>query len=294
MRLTFFSAHPGESRDPCSAWGRVARGVQRSTFLARRAWVPAFAGMSGLIWALASPAHAADVTLRAAPAAAGRITLGDLFDGAGQASGVFVAPAGPAGGQAVLDAGAVQMAAKRAGLDWANAEGRRRIVVASVAAAPAPPPGASARAAPGGKRRQALAYARNLNAGDMVSASDLVWSDAAVAPGDAPSDPDAAIGKAARRPLREGAAVALHDLASPRVIKRDDVIDVAFEDEGISLVLQAKALGDAAIGDTVAVQNLASKKTLAAVASGPGRAVVGPAAEALKAAPFDAYRLASR
>lgn len=249
-----------------------------------------------LLAAVALPAAAADVTLRDAPTAAGRVTLGDLFDGAGQASGVFVAAAGPAGGQAVLDAGAVQMAAKRAGLDWANTEGRRRIVVASVAAAPprAATSSGSAPAAKSGRRLQALAYARNLNAGDMVSASDLVWSDEAVAPGDAPAEADAAIGKAARRPLREGSAVAMHDLASPRVIKRDEVIDVAFEDDGISLVLQAKALADAAVGDTIAVQNTVSKKTLAAVAEGPGRAVVGPAAEALKSAPFDAYRLASR
>ncbi len=252
------------------------------------------AALALILAAFATSAAAADVTLRDAPTAAGKVTLGDLFEGAGQASGVFVAAAGPTGGQAVLDAGAVQMAAKRAGLTWANSEGRRRIVVASVAAAPTSTSGSAPHAARGGKRQQALAYARNLNAGDMVSASDLVWSDEAVAPGDAPSDADAAIGKAARRPLREGSAVAMHDLASPRVIKRDDLIDVAFEDDGITLVLQAKALADAAVGDTVPVQNTVSKKTLAAVASGPGRAVVGPAAEALKSAPFDAYRLASR
>lgn len=254
-------------------------------------------GLAFCFCILATPACAADVTLRDAPVAAGKVTLGDLFDGAGQASGVFVAAAGPAGGQAVLDAGAVQLAAKRAGLDWSNSEGRRRILVASVAVAAS----AGGRPATGGRgathagrRTQALAYARNINAGDRVSAADLVWSDEAVAPGDAPADADAAIGKAARRPLREGAAVALHDLANPRVIRRDDLIDVAFEEDGVTLVLQGKALADAAEGETLAVQNTVSKKTLAAVAAGPGRAVVGPAADALKSAPFDPYRLAAR
>jgi len=49
-------------------------------------WVPAFAGMSGCVVALfASAALAAQpVTLRSDASAAGPVTLGDLFDGAGR------------------------------------------------------------------------------------------------------------------------------------------------------------------------------------------------------------------
>lgn len=241
-------------------------------------------------FSLATAAQAAEVTLRDAPSAHGaKITLGDLFDGAGAGASVAVAPAPAAGGQAVLDASAVQSAAKRAGLDWANAEGRRRIMVAASAEVGA------GRAAAKGKHAQALAYARNINAGEIVSASDLVWSDEAVASADALSDADAAIGKAAKRPLRQGSAVAAHDLGAPRVIKRDEIVQVAFEDGGISLSMQAKALSDAGVGDLIQLLNLTSKKTLEAVASGPGRAVVGPAADILKAQAINpALRLAAR
>ena len=226
----------------------------------------------------ASPARAAALELRGMMQAAGpRITLADLFEGAGAKGAVVVGTAAPAGGQAVLDAALVQAAARRAGLDWSNPEGRRRLIVASVDRS------AAGRVAPAKGRKAVLAYARNINAGEVVQASDLVWSDEAVAPGDAVPDAEAAVGMAARRPLRMGAAAAAHDLGAPRVIKRDDAVQVAFEEDGISLSLTGRAMADAAVGDTVTVLNPASKKPIDATASGPGRAVVGPAAEALRA-----------
>src|SRR5579871_5994447 len=87
---------------------------------------------------LATPALAGHmVTLKADTANAnGMVTLGDLFDGAGAASGVPVA-ARP-GASVVLDAEAVQALARRAGLDWANAEGLRKIVVRSAASGAGP------------------------------------------------------------------------------------------------------------------------------------------------------------
>ena len=234
--------------------------------------------------AAALPARAAPVDLRDRPVSHGAcVTLGDLFDGAGASADVVVGEAAPAGGETVLESGRVQSLARRAGLEWANPQGRRRIVVGADDAPRAAAAGPAAVRARSHGRAGVLAYARSLNAGEVVAASDLVWSDAAVAPADAPADAQAAIGKAARRPLREGAAVGARDLASPRLIARGDTVDVAFEDDGITLVLQARAQGDAALGEPVTLVNTASKKTLEAVASGPGRAVVGPRAEALRA-----------
>ena len=231
----------------------------------------------------AGAACAADLELRGVMQAAGpRITLGDLFEHAGAAGATVVGAAAPAGGQTVLDAAMVQAAARRAGLDWSNREGRRRLIVAS---ADKDAPRAAAASASKG-RRQVLAYARNINSGEIVGASDLVWSEEAVAPGDAVADADAAVGMAARRPLRMGAAAAAHDLGAPRVIKRDDPVQVAFEEDGIALALTGKAMGDAAVGDAVTVMNPASKKPIDAVASGPGRAVVGAAAQQLRARAF--------
>jgi flagella basal body P-ring formation protein FlgA len=242
--------------------------------------------------ALAAPALAGTpVTLRAAPTATGAaVTLADVFEGAdGAAAKAVLAPAPGPGMNAVLDAGRVQLAARVAGFDWANDQSIRRIVVASATSRAAGP---TARAGgQAGRAAQALAYARNIAAGEVIQASDLVWSDEVVAGADSPGNPDAAIGQAAKRPLRAGAAVQSHDLASPVAVHRDETISVAYEAGGISLVLQGKAMKDAAVGESVQVLNPQSKKVIDAVVSGPGKAVVGPRAEAIKTAAFSTASL---
>ena len=238
--------------------------------------------------AVAAPALAGSpVALKVAPSARGAsVTLGDVFDGiTGPAAAVSLAKTPAAGLNAVLDATLVQRVAAAAGVEWGNPQGITRIIVSSMAARPA---GATAAAAAPAKVQAVLAYARNIMAGDMVSASDLIWSDTAVAPSDAPADSEKVIGMVARRPLRMGTAVGSHDVTAPKVVHRDDTISVSYQAGGITLVLQAKAMSDAAIGESLQVMNLQSKKAIEAVASGPGQALVGPRAQSLKAAALSA------
>jgi len=233
--------------------------------------------------ALASPALAgAPVTLKGAPVDTdGTVTLGDLFEGAGGAANVPVA-AKP-GASVVLDAGAVQALARRAGLDWPNAEGYRRLIVRTAAPADA---GTSAKG-----NVEVLTYARNLNAGEVLQAQDLVWAKVAAAPSDAVSDADQAIGMAARRPLRAGAPSQGRDLAAALVIKAGDPVTVTWADGGVQLSLQGKAQANAAVGDALPVLNPASKKTVQAIVTGPGQALVGPAADRFQAARHPRYAL---
>jgi flagella basal body P-ring formation protein FlgA len=183
------------------------------------------------------------------------------------------------GPSVVLDAGAVQMAARRAGLDWDNPQGLRRIIVRGGAETTS----TSSAATPARGNVQVLAYARSISVGEMIQPEDLIWAKAATAPSGAPRDPDAVIGMAARRPLREGAAVSINDVSAPVVIKQGDLVTVTWSSDGITLSLQAKAMASAAVGQPFSVMNPASKKVVEAVATGPGAAVVGPEAEQLKA-----------
>jgi flagella basal body P-ring formation protein FlgA len=191
----------------------------------------------------------------------GRITLGDLFDGvSGPAANIVVAAR--MGPTAVLDAGQVQVSARRAGFDWTNSNGIRRIIVregadnggvsAGAGRAPPAPPAAMWKFLP------TPAASR-----PAKSSSPRTWSGTkmAGAPMDAPRDADAIIGLAAKRPLREGAAAPDRDVAAAQVIKTGDMITVTYDDGGISLSLQGKAMAAAATGDLFAVQNTLSKKS---------------------------------
>jgi flagella basal body P-ring formation protein FlgA len=220
------------------------------------------------------------VSLRGELSSAGVITLGDLFDSAGTASKIFVGNGAPVGLSAVLDAGEVQRIAHAHGLDWDNPKGVRRIIVLS-AAAPAASPAAQAS-----HMVETLTYARSLNAGEMVQAEDLTYAKApAVAvPADAPGDAARVIGKVAKRPLRSGAAVSAQDITASQVIKRDDVVEIAYSNDGVNLVLQGRAMTSASAGEPVSVMNTASKKVFQAIAVGPDQAVVGPEAERVRAA----------
>lgn len=225
----------------------------------------------------AAPALAGQpVSLRAQVSASGPITLGDLFDNSGQASGVIIGNGAPAGMSAVLDAGAVQRIARTHGLDWDNPQGLQRIVV----------PSAGPAVAGAGPTVEVLTYSRSLTAGEVVQPTDLAFGKVPgfAVPPDAPRDADGVIGKVVRRPMRAGSAVAAHDLSNAILVKRDDVVEVSYHTDGISLTLQGKAMADAAAGEPVAIQNTASKKIIQAVVSGADEAVVGPEAEALRAA----------
>jgi flagella basal body P-ring formation protein FlgA len=224
---------------------------------------------------LATPALAGQpVSLKADVASSDAVvTLGDLFDGAGAAGRVAVATR--TGASVVLDAAAVQQAARRAGLDWANAEGLHKIVVRG--GAPSLAAASAASAAHGNV--EVLTYTRSLSAGEVVQPTDLAWIKAAAASADSPSDADQVIGQAAKRPLRAGAVVQVRDVGAAIVIKSGDIVTVAFEAEGITLTLQGKAMASAGVGEILPVQNTLSKKVVQTVVTGPGQAVVGPAAD---------------
>ncbi|MBX3479569.1 MAG: flagellar basal body P-ring formation protein FlgA [Caulobacter sp.] len=246
-----------------------------------RAVIRFCAGLSAAL-VLAAPAFAGPVTLRAeVNDSDGRVTLGDLFEGAGGAADVLVA--NRTGPTVVLDARAVQVMAWRAGLQWDNPQGFRRIMVRGGGGSTG---GAAPTASPAVARGnvEVLSYSRSLSAGEIVQPEDLVWTKAVGAPSDAPRDADQIIGLAAKRPLREGALVSTRDVSAPVVIKAGEMVTVTWSDGYVTLTMQGKALKTAATGDTLNIQNPASKKVIEAVATGPGAAATGPEAQRLKAA----------
>ena len=241
--------------------------------------------------ALSSHAEAASVVLRSAPTDAdGRITLGELFEGAGNAAHVVVGHR--SGASAVLDAGQVQLAARRAGLDWSNPTGLRRIVVREGA-------GVSATtnvAARPGATVEVLTLTRSLAANEVIQPEDVAWApvQAHLAPAGGPQDAEEVIGMSARRALRAGQPISARDLSAPVVIARNDMVEVLYQDAGIELTITGRAQRQAAIGDVVQVMNLQSNRTIEAVAVAPGRAIAGPSAQAMRTQSARSLQFAAR
>ncbi|CAM3049318.1 flagellar basal body P-ring formation protein FlgA [Brevundimonas diminuta] len=246
--------------------------------------------LAAAVAALAAPAWAGPVNLLPDPVDDdGRITLGELFDDADAASNVVVGRR--AGATAVLEASQVQIAARRAGLEWSNPTGLRRIVVreggalsggALPAEASARPAAASVGApARAGSSVEVLTYARSLAAGDVIQPEDVVWASVQshLAPAGGPQDAEAVIGLQAKRALRAGSPVGPRDLASPQVIARNDMVEVAYINDGVELTVTGKATRNASAGEAVPILNVQSNRTIDAVAVAPGRAVAGPAAQ---------------
>jgi flagella basal body P-ring formation protein FlgA len=245
--------------------------------------------LTAVLTAFAAPALAGPVSLLSDPVDDdGRVTLGDRFYDAGAAADVVVGQR--LGATAVFEASQIQAAARRAGLDWANPQGLRRVVVreggAMTADASARPAAATVAARPGATV-EVLTYARSLAAGDIVQPADVVWStvQAHQAPAGGPQDADQVVGLSAKRALRAGAVVTSRDLASPQVIARNDMVEVAYIVGGVELTVTGKATRNASAGEPVPVLNVQSGRTIDAVAIAPGRAIAGPAAQTARANP---------
>ncbi|WP_343684147.1 flagellar basal body P-ring formation chaperone FlgA [Asticcacaulis sp.] len=209
----------------------------------------------------------------------GRITLGDLFDNAGPAADVVVGTR--VGPSAVLDAGEVQGRVRQAGQSWPNPQGLRRIIVSAGA------DGASATQirAEAGRTKEVLVFTRALSAGEIVAPTDVAWQpvQAHLTGGSLISDPETAIGKTVRTPVREGGVVRPGDLTAPVVVRRTEMVKVSWQLNGISLSMTGPSQKDGAIGDLILVQNPQSKKLIEAVVTGPGSAAAGDTAQNLRA-----------
>jgi flagellar basal body P-ring formation protein FlgA len=218
-----------------------------------------------------------------------QITFGDVFDNAGAYANAPIARS-PGPGQMVLfGAAPLQARARAAGLNWPNREGVRQIVVNGPGRiAPLPPSQptnstangadirqrASAPATPA--RPEALAVlGRTIQRGEAIQAEDVVWIDTpSTAPRDALADPEALIGKTAKRVLLANTPLRAMDVMDTPSVRRNEPVTLTYEAAGLKLSVRGKALGDAAIGANVKVLNPKSNKVLEAIVDGPGTARV--------------------
>jgi flagellar basal body P-ring formation protein FlgA len=207
-------------------------------------------------------------TLKANPVASGtQITYGDIFNNAGSAASRPLARAPGPGQRVVFGAPSLQARATAAGLRWTNSEAVREIVVSGGPRTTTSTPISSLDAAPATLAVLSRAIAR----GDVISAEDVIWMDTpANSPRDAVTDPEALIGKTAKRNLQPNNALRTADVMDTLAVKRGEPVTLLFEAGGMRLSVRGRAMGDGAAGAMIKVLNPQSNKTLDAIVEGPG------------------------
>lgn len=92
------------------------------------------------------------------------------------------------------------------------------------------------------------------------------------------TDRNAVIGMAARHPIRPGQPLTAADLMKPEVVQRNSTVTIIYRVPGVILTLRGQAQEPGALGDTIGVLNVESKRVLQAVVTGPDQVTVGQAA----------------
>jgi flagella basal body P-ring formation protein FlgA len=110
--------------------------------------------------------------------------------------------------------------------------------------------------------------------GAVLKVSDLIVQRRAKSEGSAITDIRAATGLAARHELRPGQPLRDADLMKPAIVQRNDTVTIVYEAPGFTLTLRGQAQDAGALGDTISVLNVESKRVVRGVVSGPGRVTV--------------------
>ncbi|WP_108257772.1 flagellar basal body P-ring formation chaperone FlgA [Mangrovicoccus ximenensis] len=125
----------------------------------------------------------------------------------------------------------------------------RRLLSAAVFIAAAPPLAADV-----------LVTSRPVRAGTVLGPSDILLQDGDI--GGALTDPGDAIGMQAIRNLFPGSPIGPGDLQRPHLVERNQPVMMHFVNGALSISTEGRALDGGAIGDTIRVINISSRKTV--------------------------------
>lgn len=127
---------------------------------------------------------------------------------------------------------------------------------------------AAATAIPAGEAAPVLA--RTVERGEVLSKADFVTAPVLAAIARNALSPAEAAGQEAVRRLNAGAPVRSTDLAVPRLVRRGEAVTISLVSGGLKITSAGRALSDGARGEHVRVLNLATNRTLEAVAESAG------------------------
>ena len=110
--------------------------------------------------------------------------------------------------------------------------------------------------------------------GEVLKESDLAIVRRPKTESAAITDMSAVVGLAARHPLRPDQPLRMADLMKPEIVARNDTVTIVYQAPGLMLTLSGQAQEAGALGDTIGVLNVESKRIVQGVISAPGRVTV--------------------
>ncbi len=130
-----------------------------------------------------------------------------------------------------------------------------------------------------------VTLARAIERGEVLKAADVVVErrPRAEVTRDMITNPDQAVGFAARSPMQPGRPLRAADLMRPELVQRNETVTLVYQVPGITLTVRGKATEGGAEGDVISVLNEQSKRTVQGVVAGPGRVIVSTGSPRLAA-----------
>lgn len=122
----------------------------------------------------------------------------------------------------------------------------------------------------------AMVPLRRLLPGETITEADLGPADIPLVslPGAALLLREDLVGKEVQRALTANRPIPATSVREPRAIRRGEQVLITYSGEGIELTAPGRALQDGVIGEQIRVVNLASNRTITAVAAESGRVTV--------------------
>jgi flagellar basal body P-ring formation protein FlgA len=121
----------------------------------------------------------------------------------------------------------------------------------------------------------ALTVDHPIDRGQVIKASDVTVVRRPKTETSAVTDMKAVVGFAARHPLQPNQPLNSADLMKPEIVQRNNTVTIIYQAPGVTLTLRGQAQDSGALGDTISVLNIESKRVVQAVVSGPDRVSVG-------------------
>ena len=117
-----------------------------------------------------------------------------------------------------------------------------------------------------------LVAARTIPARTIIGPEDVLLRDLDIAGGI--TTVDAAVGQEAKVALYAGRPIRPGDLGAPAIVERNQIVLLVYQNGGITISTEGRALERAGVGDFVRIMNLSSRATVTARIDETGRAFV--------------------